>query len=69
MEGLLSTGPTPPNLDAFRNPKILHVACHNPSQIDVTKTLRPFQTVIMALTFFLNLKYCYKWNSVLPGIP
>ena len=28
-------------LDVFIDPKILHVACHNLSQIDVTKTFRP----------------------------
>ena len=36
--------------------KILYVTCHIPSQINVTKTLRPFQAVIMALIY--DLKYC-----------
>ena len=45
----------------FRNPKILHVACHNLSQIDVTKTLRPFQAVIMTFTYDLK----YWWENIL----
>ena len=38
----------------FRNPKILHVVCLNPSQIDITKTLQPFQAVIICLPVILN---------------
>ena len=33
-------------LDAFRYPKLLHIACQNLSQMDIRKTLRPSQAVI-----------------------
>ena len=49
-------------LDVFRNPKILHVTCHNLSQIDVTKTLCLFQAVIMEPTY--HLKYCSKLYTI-----
>ena len=44
-------------LDNFRNPKILHVACHNLSQIDVAKTLCPFQEEMTTLIH--DPKYWY----------
>ena len=44
----------------FNNRKILHVLCHNLSQIDVTKTLRPFQEVIICFTYYLE--YCSLEN-------
>ena len=40
-------------LDAIRQPKILHVACHNLSKSDVTKTLCPIQAVIIFFTYDL----------------
>ena len=41
-------------LEDLRNPILLHVACHNLSQIDVTQTLRSFQGVINCLPIILN---------------
>ena len=41
-------------LDVFRNSKISHVVGHILSQIDVTKTLRPIQAVIICIPMILN---------------
>ena len=41
-------------LDTFWNLKIMHVACQNISQIDITKMLCLFQAVIICLPMILN---------------
>ena len=41
-------------VEDIRNSKILHVVCHNLSQSDVTKTLRPVQAVVIVLPMILN---------------
>ena len=45
-------------INNFINPKILHAACHNLSQTDVTKILRPFQAEIIILPMILNTVIC-----------
>ena len=44
-------------IDKFSNLKILHDACHNLSQSDITKTLCPIQAVIIFVTY--DLEYFY----------
>ena len=40
--------------------KLAHVVCQHMSQIDVTKTLRPIEAVILFLPMILNTDLCKK---------
>jgi hypothetical protein len=54
-------------LPAFRNLKILHVACYNLSQIDVTKIVAPFsgnETFFKASALWADAFYKLKCPSV-----
>ena len=48
----------------IRNSKLLHVACSNIPQIEVTKTLRPFQATILFLLLHLYIVIYHNYTTV-----